>query len=239
MKSPKKNILILGSAPDALDARDWTVHPFDDIVAINNAWKIRDDWSYSIFPTDFPEVRRPNHSIGKRLISADDYVVEQNKFGGFVYAGGTMAFTAAYWALAHFNPESLTFLGCDMIYDTENTHFYGKGTPDPLREDATLRNLEAKSARLEAFAFLLDCRLLNISKKEKSRLIFDRTSIDELNLLTPVDKKKFNLKNIFKTINLEKKLNYFVADGKYWKHFDRFDINQIDHIDNLWLSCRV
>ena len=76
----------------------------------------------------------------------------QNDLGGFVYAGGTMAFTAGYWALGALRPDVMAFFGCDMVYPTEGSHFYGNGNADPLRDDITLRNLEAKSARLSIIA---------------------------------------------------------------------------------------
>ena len=94
------------------------------------------------------------------LHSAEDYVKAQNHFGGFVYAGGTMAFTAGYWALYKFKPQIIFTTGCDMVYKGEKTHFYGKGTADPLRKDKTLKNLLAKSARLEAIALLNNCKIL-------------------------------------------------------------------------------
>ena len=48
-------------------------------------------------------------------MTATDYVPVQNDFGGFVYAGGTMTFTAGYWALGALKPSVLAFLGCDMV----------------------------------------------------------------------------------------------------------------------------
>ena len=43
------NVLILGSAPNAILAGNWSMDPFSAIVAINNAWKIRSDWTHNIF----------------------------------------------------------------------------------------------------------------------------------------------------------------------------------------------
>ena len=52
-------VLILGSAPDAIRSRDWPREAFGTLVAINNAWRVREDWDYLIFPDDFPPDRRP------------------------------------------------------------------------------------------------------------------------------------------------------------------------------------
>ena len=55
----QKNILILGSAPDAIRAAHWQKSPNWQIVAINNAWKIRKDWDYLVHAGDFPTERMP------------------------------------------------------------------------------------------------------------------------------------------------------------------------------------
>ena len=51
--------LMLGSAPNTVQAQDWPRAPFDHIVAINNAWRIRPDWDDLCCPWDFPQDRRP------------------------------------------------------------------------------------------------------------------------------------------------------------------------------------
>jgi len=116
-------VLIIGSAPDALEAQSFNRDLFQQVVAINNAWNVRSDWDYCIFPDDFPEIRRPNENNEQRLIGSEQYVPLQNKYGGFVYSGGTMAFTAGYWVLGHFNPRAIAYIGCDMVYDEKKTHF--------------------------------------------------------------------------------------------------------------------
>src|SRR6056300_995016 len=61
-------VLLLGSGPNATDARAWTDHPFDRIVAINNAWAVRPDWTDLIYPFDFPADRMPTTiKAGQRL----------------------------------------------------------------------------------------------------------------------------------------------------------------------------
>mgnify|MGYP006093626881 CR=1 FL=1 len=231
------NILILGSAPDAILAREWSSHTFTSIVSINNSWKIRDDWAYNIFPTDFPLDRRPKPNASQKLFSAKDYVPAQNKYGGFVYAGGTMAFTAAYWTLATLKPKNLFFLGCDMVYSGRKTHFYGTGTADPLRSDVTLRSLEAKSARLECFASAQNCAIYNLSQQKESRLVFRRKAVKDISKSLINDPRQFKKKLFELAIKQETALNYFIDDGKYWKHLDQFDTNKIDNLDNLWLEC--
>ncbi|MFL2799889.1 MAG: hypothetical protein ACJZ8K_00345 [Paracoccaceae bacterium] len=225
-------ILIIGSAPDAIEAQSFSKEHFQDLVAINNAWNVRKDWDYCIFPDDFPENRRPNEGRDQKLIGSEQYVPIQNKFGGFVYSGGTMAFTAGYWALGHFKPKAIAYIGCDMIYDGEDTHFYGRGAPDPLREDPTLNNLKAKSARLEALAASQNCSIFNLSKKPRSNLVFRRNSLDKIpEDCTPRGVNRYLLKV---ALQQEKRLGYYVDDGKYWKHLAKFDQERIDALDTLW-----
>ena len=44
------NVLIIGSAPNAIEARSLDLSFFNKIVSINNAWKITPFWTDSIFP---------------------------------------------------------------------------------------------------------------------------------------------------------------------------------------------
>ena len=231
-----RKVLIIGSAPDALQAQSWDSGIFSDIIVINNAWKIRDDWTFCIFPTDFPSEKRPKPKKNQNLISAENYVKIQNKFGGFVYAGGTMAFTAGYWALGKLRPDIMFFLGCDMIYEGKKTHFYGEGKPDPLRKDISLRSLIAKSARLESICFLNSCKVFNLSSQKKSNLIFERRKIEDVSRIKKIDKLNLKVGKIKKVLKLEKKHNYFIEDGKYWKHEEKFSTSNIDEIDKLWIS---
>ena len=109
-------VLILGSAPDAVHSRLWPREVFSSIVAINNAWRVREDWDYLVHADDFPDERLPSTTPRcSAIVKSTEFVPAQNWFGGFVYAGGTMAFTAAYWALKTLKPDILAFAGCDMI----------------------------------------------------------------------------------------------------------------------------
>lgn len=230
-------VLVLGSAPGVASCKAWPKTPGVQIVAINNAWRVRDDWDYLISPDDFPAERKPKSvREDQRLIKSSDYVPANNKFGGVFYAGGTMAFTAGYWALEALKPRVLAFLGCDMIYPaTGKTHFYGKGQPDPLRDDKSLRNLEAKSARLMMHALQKDCACVRLSVGE-SRLLFP--SVD-YSAVTMIRAAAFELANhkFKRAKQLEERLNYHVPSGRYWKADGEFDIKEIDRIDGAWLDA--
>ena len=164
-----KSVLIVGSAPDALRIQSVDCSKVSNIVAINNAWRLRKDWNYVIYPEDFPKEKQPTSFDKDKLISAKQYVPEQNSFGGFIYAGGTMSFTAGYWALGALKPDVIAYIGCDMIYPKNSqSHFYGTGQADPLRDDITLQSLEAKSARLLAFAKSHGCTMINLTEQDLS-----------------------------------------------------------------------
>lgn len=240
-------VLIIGSGPDAPDAADWNKAAFEKIVVINNAWQVRSDWDLLIHPEDFPCERLPSahDEIVQKFITAQDYVPIQNEYGGFVYAGGTMAFTAGYWALGALKPDVLAFFGCDMVYDSNQTHFYGKGTADPLRPDVTLQSLEAKSARLMLTAAQEKCLTVNLSQRPTSRLIFPRITFDDLNALQRSDVSSFAKyqngsavqTDVHAALRREAELGYFVASGRYWLQGEAFDANELKAVDELWLEA--
>jgi hypothetical protein len=228
-------VLILGSSPDAVSARGWDRGVFSHIVAINNAWRIRTDWDVSIHPEDFPVAQWPEHlAPGQRRVEAKDYVPVQNTYGGFVYAGGTMAFTAGYWALGALRPRVMAFFGCDMVYPPRGaTHFYGTGTADPLRKDITLQSLEAKAARLQLIAAAQGCACVNLSTSE-SRLVFPRVGRAEAAEVKPVVPEP---ETLAAAKAREVDLGYLVPSGRYWEDEARFDAGELRTLDTLWLAA--
>lgn len=224
---------MLGSAPMAVQAADWPRDGFDTILAINNAWRVRPDWDLMIYPWDFPEDRRPVPGPGQRLVTEADFVPAQNALGGFVYAGATMAYTAAYWALHALRPKVIAVYGCDMHYPANGpTHFYGAGTPDPLRADITLRSLEAKSVRLMVMAAAQGCAMVNLSDGP-SRLLFPRAAREAARGAKPL---RFDPAKVAAALKREADLAYFAPSGRYWEDLSRYDVAEIDALDALWRS---
>lgn len=226
-------VLMLGSGPNVTEAANWPRAPFDHVVAINNAHAVRPDWTHHIYPWDFPEARRGIAGDGQAIITEDHFVAAQNAFGGFVYAGGTMAFTTAYWALHALRPRVIAALGCDMHYPKGQTHFYGAGTADPLRADITLQSLEAKSARLMILAAMEGCAMVNLSFGP-SRLIFPRVTRDRVAHARPLP---FDIRLADQALRREDDLGYLVPSGRYWEEADRFDPAELRRLDMLWLSA--
>jgi hypothetical protein len=229
-----RNILILGSSPIVTNARDWPRLPFDTIVAINNAHGVRPDWDVLIHPYDFPADRVPNAAPHQRIATETAFVPAQNAYGGFVYAGATMAFTAAYWALHDLTPRVIAMFGCDMVYPARGqTHFYGTGTPDPLRADITLQSLEAKSARLMIHAAMQGCAMVNLSQGP-SRLTFPRARRETIGGLHPV---AFDERLAAQAAAREAELGYIVPSGRYWEDLSQFDAAALRDLDALWLAA--
>ena len=226
------SILLLGSGPGVVRCAPWPREPFDRVVVINNAWRVREDWDDLVYPWDFPADRLPESPRG-RLVNEDEFVPAQNHYGGFVYAGATMAFTAAYWVLAEYRPRVLAFLGCDMHYPASGpTHFYGTGTPDPLRADITLQSLEAKSARLRIFAADQGCALVNLSEGP-SRLALPRATPETL----PETPAPYDAARAAEARAREVALGYTVPSGRYWEEIARFDPAELRALDAIWLEA--
>lgn len=240
-------VLVIGSSPDAVRAKEWSSARFSHIVVMNNAWNIRDDWNYLVYPEDFAHERRPEStSPSQSIIEYTEYVPAQNEFGGVIYIGGTMAFTTAYWALHALKPDILAFVGCDMIYPADTaTHFYGQGSPDPLRDDITLQSLEAKAIRLQAHALEQNCYCINLTSLKESRLVYPVLSEEAFfgdNLPAVIAQTvnqiddRYNREKIITVKSHEKALNYRVEAGDYWRHLDQLDATKLRQIDQEWLS---
>ena len=226
-------VLMLGSGPTVTEAATWPRAPFDAILAINNAHAVRADWDYHIYPWDYPEERRPVPRAGQVTVLQEDFVPAQNAYGGFVYAGGTMAFTAGYWALHALRPKVIAAFGCDMHYPAGQTHFYGAGTADPLRDDITLQSLEAKSARLMVLAAMQGCAMVNLSD-QPSRLVFPRATLETLAGSVPLP---FDADLTKAALQREAELGYFVPSGRYWDEAERFDPAELRRLDAMWLEA--
>lgn len=248
MKSELKKVLIVGSAPDALKVLSWDTSCFAHRVVINNAWQACPSWDHLIYPEDFPSERHPSADQveGKKCITADDFVPVQNRYGGFVFAGGTMAFTAGYWALGALKPDVMAYVGCDMVYASgpeQATHFYGQGAADPLRKDVTLQSLEAKSIRLMALAQQQGCVVVNLSDQPASRLRMPRTNLNQLNHLNAdghrdlMNQLSLDGGGIEAALSAEAQLGYMVPSGRYWEVASTFDEKKLSAIDDLWLRA--
>ncbi len=228
-------VLILGSGPDAPRCATWDLTGVSELVVINNAWRVRPDWTISIHPDDFPVDRRPVAAEGQRIVGSEAYVPAHAPYGSVVYAGGTMAFSASYWVLHALRPTVIAYLGCDMVYPPKGrTHFYGTGTADPLRDDPTLQSIEAKAARLQALASVQGCALVNLSDGA-SRLPFPRATLADLRE-TAFAPLPFEAERVAAIRARETALGIDVPSGRYWEMPDLLDRAALSEIDDMWLA---
>ena len=240
-------VLILGSGPNVLECDSWPKLPDMVIVAINNAWRVRSDWNYLVCPEDFPEKNRPSPSECSQTQSvqgADQFVPANNRFGGILYCGATMAYTAGYWVLDRLEPDIMAYLGCDMVYPAANsrTHFYGTGTADPLRSDISLQDLAAKSNRLMIKAGERNCLCVNLSQSPDSRLTFPRLTYERLgqidaaalSQLLETNRNNIRHEEVERAGQLERELGYYTESGKYWEEAENWDAGAIRKIDRHW-----
>ncbi|WP_370322204.1 hypothetical protein [Oricola sp.] len=241
-----KIVLIIGSAPDAVRAGGMDRASFEAVVAVNNAWRIRPDWTHLVHAGDFPDQRKPAAGLGQAILSYEAYVPANNAYGGIVLAGATMAFSTAYWALDTLRPEVMAFIGCDMIYDQTGgkSHFYGHGSADPLRPDPTLQDLEAKSNRLMLLAAHERCLCVNLSELPNSRLTFPRVSWPQLEQhASSVHRSGLRSvrgriqKDVMKrALECETAIGLVAPEGDYWNDMDALDSSALSAVDALWRS---
>ena len=228
-------VLIIGSAPDATKARELDLTFFDTVIVINNAWKIISNWNELIFPYDFPDNKKPK-SIGKqqRFVTEKEFVPAQESLGGFVYAGATMTFTAGYWALVEHKPSLMCFLGCNMVYPSNTqTHFYGSGRKDPLRDDISLTSLKAGSRRLLAIAKMRNCDLISLSSGVTNLDIpqLDFSQLDNFHTSIVLDRQR-----VADAFLLEESFGYFFIGKKYWEFLDQIDKSHLIELDRAWVD---
>ena len=140
-------------------------------------------------------------------------------------------------------PDVIAYIGCDMVYPKNSqSHFYGTGQADPLRDDITLQSLEAKSARLLAFAKSHGCRMINLTEQNQSRLLFPKIKMsdflnpDQLSKTLKNKEPQLNSKVMDQALEKEKALSYMAPCGRYWKIIKECDPLQLKKLDSLWLE---
>ena len=96
-----KTVLIVGSAPDAARIQSIDCSTITYKVAINNAWRLRKDWDYVIYPEDFPKEKQPTSFDKDKLISAKQYVPKQNSLVDLFMQVGPWRLPQAIGRLVH------------------------------------------------------------------------------------------------------------------------------------------
>jgi hypothetical protein len=229
--------LIVGSAPSAADICQLNLG-LVRTVAMNNAWRVKKDFDYLIFPSDFPDQRRAPPSYKARRVTVPGYMSGINAGGGLIFCGATMAFAAGYWAAHSLRTRVVGFYAADMIYPSQESHFYGKGTADPLRKDVSLRSLEAKGVRLFSYGLSRGVVFVNCSRQSESRLVFPRVDLIKLTEAQLHPKKWAELRNAAgDVLRFEAEAPFDRMRETYWTLADTQEKSDfIDRVDQRWLS---
>ncbi|MCG7628789.1 hypothetical protein MHM88_13350 [Epibacterium sp. MM17-32] len=179
-------VLILGCAPYAIEAAGWPVGLFDHVVAIHDAWSIREDWTHMIHRRDFSVDRRPVLLEGdQKVITEAEFSPVQTLYGGAPFTGGGMAFVAGYWVLASLAPSRIYYFACDMVELGGGRLYEGQDGPGEMRPaQRGGENLTAKARRLEYFAAQAGCGIGNLSPY-RSALPYQRVTLEGLDRLRP------------------------------------------------------
>jgi len=244
----KKMAIIVGSSPLANNIKTYKLNQFYKI-AVNNAWRLRKDFDYLVYPDDFPHENIPKNGndFCGTFISNPDYMTSIDKAGGILYCGATMSYAAGYWAVDNINSKLIGYYSSDMMYNQKNgiTHFYGVGTPDPLRQDVSLSSLEARSIRLFSWALEHDKLLVNFSESEKSRLQLPKISLDRAYHFLSPPPKNIDIQHLWheflsesqKIKQVEQDVSFDPLDREYWTIIKTSDQKRhMDRLDKLWLS---
>ena len=124
-----------------------------------------------------------------------------------------------------------------MYYTNKgNTHFYGRGKPDPLRDDITLTSLRACSYRMLILAKMRGCDIVSLSPGE-TNLHVPQTSFHEL--LDYQATFKICTTKVEQALKLEKRLNYYVEDGRYWLKEKSFCQGELQKLDQIWIDAML
>jgi len=239
-----KNVCIIGSAPAAPDA-ERLISQETIVVALNNAHRALSRIDYSFYADDFPADLK--HSQTSRIgRSSPQYIPAMQNYGGLIYCGATIAFASMYWAIHVFPYSQISVFACDMVYPEGKSHFYGRGSPDPLRKNISLQDLKAKTLRLFYFGLRNNALILNASSEPSTQLLFPRVKTGASlsttcfqNLISDIEVLLPKLEELARpALELEssgkidwRRIDYhkvYNKDTEAWAH--------IKQIDTLWMT---
>lgn len=182
MKFIENSVLIAGSAPDASTITGAQIPKSVTLIAMNNAWRLRPDFAIHICPNDFPDANKPPSDYKLHRVQNRGFTAGLRRAGGTMFCGATMAFCSGYYALSSRPERIIGFIGCNMVYEGANTHFYGKGEPDPVKVEmatyASIKDLKAKAARLFLYGLLQDTLMLNLLPHPDGQLSIPTTKFE-------------------------------------------------------------
>lgn len=174
--------LVVGSAPCSENLRNAELSAFEKI-AINKSWVLREDFDIHVGLKFMEGNHEPPKEYKLKRIKRNTYNPHLKKAGGNFLCSPSVALIAGYWAI-HSKPyDTITFYGCDLVFDPQRyggrTHFYGVSDPGPLfNQHPCMRRQDLKSVRLFVWGLLHRVVLLNASAEEGSLLAYPVCGLD-------------------------------------------------------------
>ncbi|MDC3266493.1 hypothetical protein OAU13_01055 [bacterium] len=209
-------VLICGSGYSISQTNNWDLSTHT-VVAVNNAWA-RVKWNYFCCPADYQN--EYNKSIGfppnVKPVKLDNLEPNQNWYnqdsmmyavarsGGWAECGQTTILAAAYCITEHFKThiESIGFIGCDLVYNTEgDTAYYGVGIDFQKRNVSDPDHMAAfeRKSRADEMHPLHNKRWRDLSNDEIIQHFFNR--------LSTFVKDRYGI-SVYNYSNLETRLPY-------------------------------
>jgi hypothetical protein len=174
-----KRVLVLGSAhyiPAWWDQHN-DIYSSHTIVPMNNAWRVvRDREYYWSVSDDFDRIKPENTpKILEWPPEISTFYKNMQREGKAQYPTGTMLLNTLHmligWAKYLGVESTIDVAGSDFDYSSDRTHFYGKGSPDPLRFG--LEWLVDELANVEEGSRANGCTIRNVGCYEPSLLPFE------------------------------------------------------------------
>lgn len=193
---PVRRILLLGSAPYITDwwrkRKDVFLDAGWTIAAMNNAWRVPDpdDLDLWLAPNDFDMSKAPPDEIPRnarirKWTGKEQHAGSWNAQGNLLWrpywlmdrrvqtCGITLPLHLINECVLDGCTPEIAIAGSDFFYPADGpTHFYGKGTPDPLR--FTAQQLRQGLVRLAAVVTKERGRIWNAGEQRDTMLPFLR-----------------------------------------------------------------
>lgn len=177
----RNRFLLIGSAPYV---KEWYEKYGMGIVAndyklctMNNAWSVDEGNTYLwLYANDFLDTGHLIPDKRQRKVWKEYAFDHQVKLKPYDYKRGKGTGTMILNSLVYLLNKSVTkgcivlVAGCDCVYKKAGSHFYGKGTSDPLRYGALWLIKELN--RVHGFYKKEDCLVYNVGGQEQTLLPF-------------------------------------------------------------------
>lgn len=183
------NVIILASGKNAPEINKVDIKN-DIIVAVNNAWRATDRWTYWCHTSDDVDLRADvTFKEHQREVVHNEYSKSTIKYGPLNETCMTITLACSYWVLDILKPDNIYYFAADMNYKPDEyggTHFYGKGLDiikrgisDPDMYINYYKNkhpniIQKLYTEFEINANNQGCKVHNISTDVNSRLPFNR-----------------------------------------------------------------